>query len=142
MINKNQDRVKLNMALWRYLHKVNNSLTKAKIMRDYSSIMEVLKDLNRRGFSNYFYLNANSIECAKLRLHLDPHDFEIIEVYRFQSGSTFDYNPVFYDIESKVGIKGVLVDALGTCAKSKHLEIATKLGRAVGLKNKSDGNKY
>ena len=101
-------------------------------MIDYSNIMEVLRALRARGLSNYFYLNADSIECTKLHLKLYPEDFEVKEVYRFEGGSRPDNNPVFYVIESKDGIKGVLIDAHGTYTESHNLEMATKLSTNRG----------
>lgn len=142
MTNKNQNRAKFNMALYRYLYKPNDGLNKDEKMKDYSSIMGVLKGLKMRGYSNYFYLFTNIIECKKLQLQLYPEDFEVKEVYRFKGGSNPDDNPVLYVIESKEGIKGVLVDALGTYAESHYLEVSAKLYRAIGLKNRGDGDHY
>ena len=54
-------------------------------------------------------------------------DFKITEMYRFEGDSSPDDNSVLYAIESKDGIKGVLVDAYGTYAEAMSPEMAMKL---------------
>ena len=48
-------------------------------------------------------------------------------MYRFEGDSSPDDNSVLYAIESKGGIKGVLVDAYGTYAEAMSPEMAMKL---------------
>jgi hypothetical protein len=96
-------------------------------MRDYSNLIEALDDLKKRGFENDFNLKPSCLECTALQLQLHPEDFEVKEVYRFEGDSTPDDNSILYAIESKDGVKGVLIDAYGTYAESISLEMANKL---------------
>lgn len=96
-------------------------------MNNYSNLIEALGDLKSRGFNNDFNLKPNCLECITLQLKLHPEEFEVKEVYRFEGDSTPDYNTVLYAIESKKGVKGVLIDAYSAYAESISLEMANKL---------------
>ncbi|MDB4768706.1 phosphoribosylpyrophosphate synthetase [Saprospiraceae bacterium] len=96
-------------------------------MKDYNNLVDALQDLSARGFTNDFNLKPNCLECKKLELELHPEDFKITEMYRFEGDSSPDDNSVLYAIESKDGIKGVLVDAYGTYAEAMSPEMAMKL---------------
>jgi hypothetical protein len=96
-------------------------------MKDYNNLVDALQDLSARGFTNDFNLKSNCLECKKLELELHPEDFEITDIYRFEGDSSPDDHSVLYAIESKDGIKGVLVDAYGTYAEAMSPEMAMKL---------------
>lgn len=125
MIRESQDMVKYTMTLFRYLH--NQIAPKNQNMKNYSNLVEALNDLKSRGFKNDFNLKPHCIECTTLQLQLHPEDFEIKEVHRFEGDSTPDDNSVLYAIESKNGVKGVLIDAYGTYAEAISSEMAMKL---------------
>lgn len=101
---------------------------KQTIMKFYDNLVEALQDLKLRGYNNDFNLKSKCLECKKLGLELYPEDFEIIETYRFEGDSTPDDNSILYTIESKDGLKGVLIDAYGTYAEAMSPEMVMKLG--------------
>lgn len=96
-------------------------------MRDYTNLVDALKDLKARGYSNDFNLHPDCIECAGLDLKLHPEHFVVKEVYRFEGDSTPDDNSVLFAIESDEGLKGTLVDAYGTYSEALNQDMATKL---------------
>ena len=96
-------------------------------MKDYTNLVDALQDLQARGYINDFNLKPHCVECVALRLQIHPEDFEINEMYRFEGDSSPDDNSVLYAIESRDGIKGVLVDAYGTYAEAVSPEMANKL---------------
>src|SRR5260221_14102094 len=96
-------------------------------MHSYETVTEALSDLTKRGFTHDFSIKSDAIECNELGLMLHPRDFEIAEVYRFEGDSNPDDEEVIYAIESKSGIKGVLVSAFGTYADEISAELIKKL---------------
>lgn len=96
-------------------------------MKNYNNLVDALQDLEARGYTNDFNLKPHCIECITLDLQLHPEDFEIMETYRFEGESSPDDNSVLYAIESKDGVKGILVDAYGTYAEAISPEMASKL---------------
>lgn len=99
-------------------------------MKDYFNLVDALQDLKNRGYTHDFNLTPDCLECIALELQVHPEDFEIKEFYRFEGDSTPDDSSVLYAIESKDGIKGVLVDAYGPYAEAITPEMATKLKKS------------
>lgn len=96
-------------------------------MKRFASLVEALDDLRSRGFTADFDLCPDHLKCAALELRLNPHEFEIVEVYRFEGDTNPDDSAVLYAIEGKEGLKGTLVDAYGAYANSISAELLAKL---------------
>ena len=96
-------------------------------MNNYDTLSEAVQDLQRRGYTYDFNLRPHCLECASLKLELDPEDFEVDEIHRFEGMSSTDDNSILYSISSKNGIKGTLVDAYGVYAENISEEMRKKL---------------
>ncbi len=96
-------------------------------MKKFPSLVEAIDDLRKRGFTNDFNLKESCVVCAGLQLELQPEDFEIVEVHRFEGATNPDDSSVLYAIEGKDGHKGVLVDAYGVYANPVSTELLAKL---------------
>lgn len=94
---------------------------------DYSTLLEALNDLRQRGYKHDFNIKSTCLECGSLSLELHPADFEIEEFYRFEGMSNPDDNSIVYALQSKNGVKGVLVDAYGVYSEEISPELAQKL---------------
>lgn len=97
-------------------------------MTSYDTVTDALKDLKARGFSVDFNIAFDKIICSKNETSLNPHEFEIVEVYRFEGDTNPDDEDVVYAIESKDGkIKGSMTSAFGMYAESISTEMIKKL---------------
>ncbi|CAM1356954.1 phosphoribosylpyrophosphate synthetase [Tenacibaculum ascidiaceicola] len=96
-------------------------------MYTYDTLSEALKDLQKRGFTLDFNLKENEIESKNTKEIFSPDTFEVVEVYRFEGMSSAGDNSVVYAIQTKTGVKGVLVDAYGVYANSLSPEMIQKL---------------
>lgn len=96
-------------------------------MTNYSTIIEALDDLKRRGYTADFDLQPHCVTCGARQIELHPDDFEITEVYRFEGANDPGDSNVVYAIAGKNGLKGVLVDAYGAYADSLTAEMLEKL---------------
>ncbi len=96
-------------------------------MKSYDTLSEAIQDLQRRGYTYDFNLKPHCLECASLKLEIQPEDFEIDELHRFEGMSSTDDNSILYAISSKNGIKGTLVDAYGVYAENISEEMRKKL---------------
>jgi hypothetical protein len=94
-------------------------------MFTYDTVTAAVQGLKKRGFTMDFNLAQNCIVCHKDKF--DPDDFEIVEVYRFEGDSDPADEAVVYAIESKSGLKGVLINAYGPYADAMSSEMAKKL---------------
>lgn len=93
----------------------------------YQTLVEALDDLRSRGYTIDFDLQAHCLSCNSPELVLNPDDFEIMEVHRFEGASNPDDSEVLYAIEGKGGLKGVAIDAYGAYADSLSTEMLAKL---------------
>ncbi|MGG9963753.1 phosphoribosylpyrophosphate synthetase [Ferruginibacter sp. SUN106] len=97
-------------------------------MHSYDTLTDALKDLKARGYEIDFNIAFDKIVCSKNETVLNPHEFEIVEVYRFEGDTNPDDEDVVYAVESKDGtVKGSITSAFGTYAESISTDMIRKL---------------
>lgn len=96
-------------------------------MKNYESLVDALSDLQKRGYDADFGIDTVCLYCADLDLRLNPEEFNVDEVYRFEGDSSPDDNAVLYAISSSTGVKGTLVDSYGAYSDNMSFEMAKKL---------------
>ena len=96
-------------------------------MYSYDTVAEAVNGLKQRGFTIDFNLEQDQISCPKTPVSLRPSEFEITEVYRFEGNSDPADEAVVYAIESKQGMKGVLVNGFGISADTIGEDMVKKL---------------
>lgn len=94
-------------------------------MPAYDTVSQAVNDLKKRGYTLDFNLKANIIECEGHKLN--PKEFEITEFHRFEGMSDPADESVVFAIESKSGLKGVLVNAFGVYSEPLSDEMVKKL---------------
>ena len=97
-------------------------------MKTYETVTEALKDLKLRGFTTDFNIAFDKLICSENKVCLNPNEFEIVEVHRFEGETDPGDENVVYAIESKDGaIKGTMSSAFGTYAETISNEMIQKL---------------
>ncbi len=97
-------------------------------MKNYESLADALDDLRKRGYEADFETQSPCLYCSDLDLRLIEEEFQVDEVYRFEDDSSPDSNAVVYAISSSsAGIKGTIIDGLGTSSGSISFEMTKKL---------------
>lgn len=96
-------------------------------MAFYETLVEALNDLRARGYTYNFNIRPDCLHCVEADQLLDPRQFEIAEVHRFEGMSNPDDNTVLYAIESHSGLRGVLVNAYGLYADPLSDDMIAKL---------------
>lgn len=91
----------------------------------YDTVSEAVEGLKGRGFTMDFNLHENCLVCHDNILNAE--DFEIVEVYRFEGNSDPSDEAVVYAIESKDGLKGILVNGYGISSDDMSGKMAQKL---------------
>lgn len=91
----------------------------------YDTVSQAVNELRARGYTMDFNLQENCIICNRQKF--DPEDFQIAEVYRFEGDSDPADEAIVYAIESKNGLKGVLVNGYGISAETLSSDMAKKL---------------
>ena len=99
-------------------------------MQSYDTVVETLKGLKEKGFILDFNISFDSIKCEEQAICLNPHEFEIVEFFRFEGDTNPSDEDIVYAIESKDGtIKGTLTSAYGMYADSLNSEMIKKLSQ-------------
>ena len=99
-------------------------------MGKYATLSEAINDLTKEGYTHNFNIKEDCIECSGINLQLQPDDFEIDRVFRFQEMSDVDNESILYAISSIQGnLKGLLVNAYGIYADSASAELIAKLDK-------------
>ena len=99
-------------------------------MQNYKTLSEAINDLAKRGYTFNFNLKSDCIECIENRIQLQPEEFEIDEVHRFQEMSDVDNESILYAISSDQNrVKGILVNAYGMYADTASAKLIAKLDK-------------
>ena len=99
-------------------------------MQSYDTVVEALKGLKEKGFTLDFNILFDSIKCEEQSICLNPHEFEIVEFFRFEGDTNPSDEDIVYAIESKDGtIKGTITSAYGMYADSLNSEMIKKLSQ-------------
>lgn len=82
-------------------------------MKSYETLTDALSDLRTKGYNADFATESVCLYCGDLDLRLDPEDFNVDEIHRFEDNSNPKDNTVLYAISSSTGVRGTLVDPYG-----------------------------
>ena len=97
-------------------------------MENYDTVSSTLNSLKARGYTKDFNIAFDKLICNETNECLNPNEFEITEVYRFEGESNPLDEVVVYAVESKDGtMKSVIVNAYGLYADSISDEMIQKL---------------
>jgi hypothetical protein len=97
-------------------------------MYAYDTVVNALTGLRERGYTVNFNLAFNQLICNDNRHCLNPDEFEIVEVHRFEGNSNPSDEDVVYAIQSIQGnLKGVLTSAFGLYTDTASAEMLKKL---------------
>lgn len=101
-------------------------------MYQYDTVSEAVNGLKARGFNLDFNLERNCLTCADQSVSLPPEEFEITEVHRFEGNSDPADEAIVFGIESRHGLKGVLVNGYGASATEMSKAMVEKLSISHG----------
>jgi hypothetical protein len=97
-------------------------------MKTYQTLSEAINDLTKKGYTFNFNIQNDCIWCAENNMQLQPDEFEIDEVYRFQEMSDVDNESILYAISSTHNnVKGLLVNAYSVYADTSSTKLIAKL---------------
>lgn len=97
-------------------------------MKTYETLSEAINELSKKGYTYNFNLKHDCIYCADNDMQLEPDEFEIDEVHRFQQMSDVDDESILYAISSmQNNIKGLLVNAYSIYADTASAKLIEKL---------------
>ena len=97
-------------------------------MESYDTVVDALNGLKARGYTINFNIAFDKLMCSENKICLNPNEFEIVEVHRFEGNSNPADADVVYAVKSITGdIKGVITSAFGLYADAASTEMISKL---------------
>ena len=97
-------------------------------MFQYDTVVGAITGLKERGYIIDFNIAFDNIICVQNNICLNPSQFEITEVYRFEGDTNPSDEDVVYGVESKDGqLKGIITSAYGLYADNISTEMIQKL---------------
>ena len=94
----------------------------------YDTVTAALAGLKKKGYTLDFNIAFDKIQCAQNGVCLNPHEFEIVDFFRFEGETDPSDQAIVYAIESKdQQLKGVLVNAYGVYSDPVSNEMLRKL---------------
>lgn len=91
----------------------------------YATVSEAMEILRKQGYTTDFNLDNDCILSQNEKFGAD--DFEIKDTYRYEGNSDPADEATVYAIESKSGLKGILVTGYGIYSDTVSTEILKKL---------------
>lgn len=91
----------------------------------YATVLEAIRQLRDAGFMVDFNIEGNFLSANSSKYHLD--DFEITDIYRYEGDTNPDEEATVYGIQSKDGVKGILVTSYGMYIDDVSEELLQKL---------------
>ena len=86
----------------------------------YASVSKALDELNENGFNYDFNLNEGDIVK-------NPHQYEIVHIYRYEGNSNPDDSAIVFGIKSKSGKKGVFVAGFSANSTNETAQALIKI---------------
>jgi hypothetical protein len=87
------------------------------------TLKRVIDELTRRGYTEHFRAIEGGLQALGTGARFDPKDLVIRGYYRFEGTSDPDDMAIAYAIETKGGVRGILVDAFGVYADPTTSEV-------------------
>lgn len=100
-------------------------MTNTRTSYSYQPVSIAVNELLKRGFTIDFNLDENldAFDSGKYNVN----NFEIVEVYRYEGESDPGDEAVVYAIESKFGVKGIIVSGFGVSAGRRANTLISRL---------------
>lgn len=84
--------------------------------QDYVSEIDAMRDLRQRGFATDLEFRDGALHETATGRRFRPDELAIVEHHRFEGESDPEDMAVVYAIESRDGVRGIVVDAFGAYA--------------------------
>lgn len=103
-------------------------MKETKLAECYGTLSETINGLIKLGYTHDFNIHQECLICNQTKTVLQPIDFQIDKVYRFEGASNPDDQSILYAISSpKFGIMGTLVNGYGISSDEEASKLIEKL---------------
>lgn len=93
----------------------------------YTTMVEAVSDLAKRGYSHNFSISNNSQLIEGNQYHFYPFEVELHEFHRFEGNTNPDDMSIVYAVKTINGMKGTVVDSFGVQGSEVVSEFMNKV---------------
>ena len=94
----------------------------------YETVTQAVSELGKRGYTINFNLSSSHLTIPEHGINLNPDEFNIDEIHRFEGETDPGDEMVVYAISSdSKGVKGILVNAFGVYSDQISDDLMAKL---------------
>ena len=94
----------------------------------FGTLSETINGLIKLGYTHDFNVDKDCLKCHQTDVTLEPEDFQIDKVYRFEGASNPDDQSILYAISSiKFAMRGTLVNGYGISSDDQTSRLVEKL---------------
>ncbi|MEX2604208.1 MAG: hypothetical protein WD361_08385 [Gracilimonas sp.] len=93
----------------------------------YADLADAVESLKEKGFDHTYELGENCITCKELEVEYSEDDLKILESYSFDQGTDPGSESSIYAIESKNGVKGILIMSYGMYVDPEKAKLIDRL---------------
>ena len=98
----------------------------------YDTVSEAVNDMVKRGYTENFVVKNKTLYCHEKNVSLNPDEFNIDELFRFEGNTDPADETVVYAIAAlHHSIKGILVSAYGAQSAPKDDEMIKQLKNGI-----------
>lgn len=95
---------------------------------NYSTITELIADLQQQGYTDDLACLPHALECRTMSVELSPAEFHVDSFHRFEGDTDPADEAIVYAISSPTqGVKGILVNGYGTSSDGLSDAMVAKL---------------
>ena len=91
------------------------------------TLERVVDELSRRGYTEHFKAVEGGLQALGTGQRFEPKDLVIRGYYRFEGVSDPDDMAIAYAIESRSGVRGILIDAFGVYSDPTTSEVLKRV---------------
>lgn len=92
----------------------------------YNDLADAVESMKEKGFTHTFEISDDVITCSNLDRNFNIDELTIIDSYSHHKGTDPGNESTVYSIESKDGIKGILIIGFGMYSNPKTANLIDK----------------
>ena len=96
-------------------------------VKNEETLKRVVDELSRRGYTEHFKAVEGGLQALGTGQRFEPKDLVIRGYYRFEGISDPDDMAIAYAVESRSGVRGVLIDAFGVYSDPRTSEVLKRI---------------
>ena len=93
----------------------------------YNDLADAVESMKEKGFTHTYEIEDNAINCSEIERKFSADELRIIDSYSQEAGTDPGSESTVYGIESKDGIKGILIIAFGMYSNPGKAKLIDRL---------------